>query len=202
MARVQLRCTGSVRLGAGIRRLHRNHKFAESLAKTVALSLHHSCRSELTRQGISLGFISLRFRRSRTLSFPSCVHTRSQSFDLRNPSWIQVVSTSHHVKDRPKAEKVDPLFRFQRMLLKERNDDLVQVFQPAYSKGHPLRVVCSYHAAPKEFLECMKKLDISLMLYDGKFWKHLILRGHSLVRINADEETTFAVHESNNPVCF
>ena len=29
------------------------HKFAESLAKTVALSLHHSCRSELTRQGIS-----------------------------------------------------------------------------------------------------------------------------------------------------
>src|SRR5580704_16931488 len=55
MTRVQLRCTGSFRLDAGIRRLHRNHKFAESLAKTVALSLHHSCRSELTRQGISLG---------------------------------------------------------------------------------------------------------------------------------------------------
>ena len=54
MARVQLRCTGSFRLGAGIRRLHRNHKFAEPLAKTVALSLRHSCRSELTRQGISL----------------------------------------------------------------------------------------------------------------------------------------------------
>ena len=56
MTRVQLRCTGSFRLDAGIRRLHRNHKFAEPLAKTVALSFHHSCRSELTRQGISLGF--------------------------------------------------------------------------------------------------------------------------------------------------
>src|SRR6476646_10050435 len=55
MTRVQLRCTGSFRLDAGIRRLHRNHKFAEPFAKTVALSLHHSCRSELTRQGISLG---------------------------------------------------------------------------------------------------------------------------------------------------
>src|SRR5260221_631802 len=54
MTRVQLRCTGSFRLDAGIRRLHRNHKFAEPLAKTVALSFHHSCRSELTRQGISL----------------------------------------------------------------------------------------------------------------------------------------------------
>jgi hypothetical protein len=58
MTRVQLRCTGSFRLDAGIRRLHRNHKFAESLAKTVALSFHHSCRSELTRQGISLGFVA------------------------------------------------------------------------------------------------------------------------------------------------
>jgi hypothetical protein len=56
MTRVQLRCTGSFRLDAGIRRLHRNHKFAEPLAKTVALSFHHSCRSELTRQGISLVF--------------------------------------------------------------------------------------------------------------------------------------------------
>ena len=54
MTRVQLRCTGSFRLDAGTRRLHRNHKFAEPLAKTVARSFHHSCRSELTRQGISL----------------------------------------------------------------------------------------------------------------------------------------------------
>jgi hypothetical protein len=54
MTRVQLRCTGSFRLDAGIRRLHRNHKFAEPLAKTVVRSVRHSCRSELTRQGISL----------------------------------------------------------------------------------------------------------------------------------------------------
>ena len=58
MTRVQLRCTGSFRLDAGIRRLHRNHKFAEPLAKTVALSFHHSCRSELTRQGISLDAVT------------------------------------------------------------------------------------------------------------------------------------------------
>ena len=55
MTRVQLRCTGSFRLDAGIRRLHRNHKFAEPFAKTVVRSVRHSCRSELTRQGISLG---------------------------------------------------------------------------------------------------------------------------------------------------
>src|SRR5207245_10335931 len=58
MTRVQLRCTGSFRLDAGIRRLHRNHKFAEPLAKTVALSFHHSCRPELTRRGISLDAVT------------------------------------------------------------------------------------------------------------------------------------------------
>src|SRR6266568_6622257 len=47
-------CTGSFRLVAGNRHLHRHYKFAVSLIKTVALSLRHSCRSELTRQGISL----------------------------------------------------------------------------------------------------------------------------------------------------
>src|SRR6266404_5330224 len=147
-------------------------------------------------------FISLRFRRSRTLSFPACIHARSQSSDLRNPLCVQVVSAGHLVEDRTEREKVDPPFGLQRMLLKERNDDFVQVLQPAYPKCHPLRVISSHHAAPKKFLESMKKLDVSLMLYDGKFGKHLILRGHFRVRINADKETSFAVYESNNPVCF
>src|SRR6185369_5441656 len=44
----------SFRLVAGNRHLHRHYKFAVSVGKTVALSLRHSCRSELTRQGISL----------------------------------------------------------------------------------------------------------------------------------------------------
>ena len=88
------------------------------------------------------------------------------------------------------------------MLLKKRNDDIVQVLQPSYPKGHPLRVVSSHHSAPKEFLERVKKLDISLMLHNGEFREYLKLRGHFRVGIDADEETTFAVHESNYPVRF
>ena len=36
------------------RHLHRNYNFTELMVETVPRSLHHSCRSELTRQGISL----------------------------------------------------------------------------------------------------------------------------------------------------
>src|SRR5690606_2770098 len=45
---------GSFRPVAGNRRLHRYHNFTELMAETAPRSLHHSCRSELTRQGISL----------------------------------------------------------------------------------------------------------------------------------------------------
>ena len=52
--KLQLRFTGSFRLAAGMSHLHDNYNFTESLVETVIQSLRHSCRSELTRQGISL----------------------------------------------------------------------------------------------------------------------------------------------------
>ena len=63
-ARVKL--TGSFRLSAGNRHLHRYCIFTELLPETVPQSLRHSCTSELTRQGISLFYSS-----RRTLSSPS-----------------------------------------------------------------------------------------------------------------------------------
>src|SRR5437763_1497087 len=44
----------SFRLAAGKSHLHDYYSFTESLVETVVQSLRHSCRSELTRQGISL----------------------------------------------------------------------------------------------------------------------------------------------------
>ncbi len=52
--RLQLRFTGSFRPAAGNRYLRRYCNFTESLLETVPNSLCLSCRSELTRQGISL----------------------------------------------------------------------------------------------------------------------------------------------------
>src|ERR1051325_11049267 len=47
---------GSFRLSAGRLHHHKHFNFAESLEETVWPSLRHSCRSELTRQGISLPY--------------------------------------------------------------------------------------------------------------------------------------------------
>src|SRR5712692_6550458 len=50
--------TGSFRPTTGTRHLHRDYSFTGSLEETAPKSLLHSCRSELTRQGISLGSYS------------------------------------------------------------------------------------------------------------------------------------------------
>src|SRR5581483_5117105 len=52
--------TGSFRLAAGTRHLHRDSNFTEPLVETASKSLRHSCRSELTRQGISLCAVTTR----------------------------------------------------------------------------------------------------------------------------------------------
>ena len=52
--KLQKRFMGSFRLSAGRLHHHKHFNFAESLEETVWRSLRHSCRSELTRQGISL----------------------------------------------------------------------------------------------------------------------------------------------------
>ena len=45
---------GSFRLVAGSLHFHRQCNFAELVLETVKQSLRHSCRTEFTRQGISL----------------------------------------------------------------------------------------------------------------------------------------------------
>ena len=64
-ARVKL--TGSFRLSAGRGHLHRYCIFTELLPETVPQSLHLSCTSELTRQGISLFYSSRRTLSSSSL---------------------------------------------------------------------------------------------------------------------------------------
>src|SRR6266705_2276506 len=88
------------------------------------------------------------------------------------------------------------------MLFKEGNDSLIQVIQASHPLRHSLPVIRSNHAAPKEFLECMEQLNVSLVLYNCEFRKNLKSGGHLRVWIDSNEETTFAVHESDHPLCF
>src|SRR4029079_12959250 len=102
-------CTGSFRLVAGNRHLHRHYKFAVPVGKTVALSLRHSCRSELTRQGISLSFLSLCFQRSWTLSSDILSHTCSDLFNFRDAHDRQMLLFVHQLQDPPEFHEVNSL---------------------------------------------------------------------------------------------
>ena len=79
---------------------------------------------------------------------------------------------------------------------------MVQVIQTSHPIGHPFRVICSNHAAPKELLERVQQLNVSLVLYNGEFRKHLENGSHLRMPVDADEETTFTVNETNHPLRF
>ena len=106
----------------------------------------------------------------------------------------------HQLQDLPEFLEVDSLLRFQQMLFEEGNDPLIQVFQASYPISHPLAVITANYATPEELLEGVEQLDVSLMLDHCEFREYLKPGGHFRVRIDADEETTFAVHESDYPL--
>src|SRR5215469_17752119 len=87
------------------------------------------------------------------------------------------------------------------MPFKEGNNSFIQVIQASHPVGHSLRMIRTNHAAPKELLERMEQLDLPLMLYNCEFRKNLESGSHLRMAVNADEETTFAVHKPNHPLC-
>ena len=88
------------------------------------------------------------------------------------------------------------------MLLEEGNDSFIQVIQAPHPVRQSLCMIRTNHAAPKKFLERMQQLDLPLMLYNCELRKNLESGSHFWVPIDADEETTFAVHESDDPLRF
>src|SRR5437667_10842067 len=102
---------GSFRLAAGRGYLHPQYNFAESLVETARMLLCHSCRSELTRQGISLVWPSRDFRERRTLSWLAAIHLRSDLANPRDAFARQMLALLHHQKNVSKLEKINVLLR-------------------------------------------------------------------------------------------
>src|SRR5215468_1614857 len=77
---------GSFRLTAGTPHLHGEFNFTESMLETAGKSLRHSCRSELTRQGISLDWSHLFPGKSDFILKRLCSSDlRSREFRSRHP---------------------------------------------------------------------------------------------------------------------
>src|SRR5204863_2880622 len=86
---------GSFRPIVGSLHLHRQYNFTEPLVETALKSLRHSCRSELTRQGISLEPCSstqLCSKRRHVLVCVPSLHVAMQTGPSHDPvSWISGV---------------------------------------------------------------------------------------------------------------
>ena len=61
-----------------------------------------------------------------------------------------MIARFHQLKDMSKLLEVMPLLCFQRVLEKERDDDLEQLLPTSHSIGHSFAVVGSHHATSEE----------------------------------------------------
>jgi hypothetical protein len=81
-------------------------------------------------------------------------------------------------------------------------DDVTREILPtADSKRPTITVVRSHDTTAEEFTDCSKELHIALVLHDGEFREYLITTSHVGVRIDADVEAAFTVHEACYPFC-
>src|SRR6266542_208785 len=111
---------GSFRLSAGRLHHHKHFNFAESQEETVWPSLRQSCRSELTRQGISLPEDRYRYGRclpglqssARTPSFNLPAPGRRPTLYVASSSWQSAVfllnSRSHPFTAAPLGSGCTP----------------------------------------------------------------------------------------------
>ena len=113
-----------------------------------------------------------------------------------------MLSLIHQTKNLSKPPEVDSLLRFQRMPFEEGNNPFVEVIQRPDSVRHAIAVILSNDSTTEEPLQRVEQLDVTPMLYDREFRKHLAASGHLRVRVDADVETTFSVNESHHPLGF
>src|SRR6266700_3973344 len=96
-------CTGSFRPTTGTRHLHRDYSFTGSLVETAPKSLRHSCRSELTRQGISLWSYSDTSERNSTSfdAVPCMSPCRGDHLFIRPADVRRMASEDSHIDCGP-----------------------------------------------------------------------------------------------------
>src|SRR5699024_12333609 len=94
--------TGSFRPVAGNVHLHTSYNFTGSLAETVPKSLHLSCGSELTRQGISLPSDRYSYaRRVLVLRISASGRTLTPHLNLPTPGKCQRLYVTLLASHRP-----------------------------------------------------------------------------------------------------
>ena len=108
----------------------------------------------------------------------------------------------YQLQDLPELHELNSLFRFQRMLFEKGNDSVIQVIQTSHPVRHSLCMIRTNHAAPEKLLECVEQLDVPLMLCNCELREDLESGSHLRVPVDSDEETSFAVNESDHPLRF
>ena len=112
-----------------------------------------------------------------------------------------MIARFHHSKHFAELLEVLLLLGFQRVHDEEWDDVIREVLPAADSIRPSVAMVRSHDTTVEVFTNCSKELHIAFVLHDGELREYLITASHVGVRIDADVEAAFTVHEACYPSC-
>ena len=105
----------------------------------------------------------------------------------------------HHLEDAAKLQEVAAFLGLERMRDEEWDDRPNQVTALTHAISGSVAMVSPDDSAAEKHAQRVKQLDVALVLHDGEFGKHLVVRPHARMCCNPDMKTTFTVHETCDP---
>jgi hypothetical protein len=127
------------------------------------------------------------------------VHRTCQLNDLDQTIFGEVLPFFHPSHYSREFLEVDVLLRLQGMAFEELHH-LEQAFQLPDPQFISILMIIPYDSAPEKTLQGMEHLGVLSVLDDPVFRKDLISNRHIRMFIDTDEEATFSIGKSNNPV--
>ena len=109
-------------------------------------------------------------------------------------------ASTHEADHLGKAIETRPLHRPQRIRLEERDHSFGQFLDPPDAELHAITVIDSDLAATEERSKLLEEGNIPLMLHHAELWKDLPADLHRGLPIDADEETTLSIDETDDPL--
>ena len=162
------------------------------------------CSAHLCMSPCSSDHIILRPSGRRSGVWPlrilsTSIHSTSQLSDPSQSIRRKVFASLHETDHLGEAIKARSLYRPQRFRFEERHHSFGQFLESPDAELLSITMIRGDLTAPEKLSKLLEEGDIPLMLHHAELWKDLPANLHRGLPIDADEEASLSVNETDDP---
>lgn len=132
--------------------------------------------------------------------FVSPIHLIGDMKNILDTFLWEMFSLFHQKYDFSQGEKIKFFLCLKWVFRKEWNDNITEMFEFSDSKLWSCIMIFTDNTAAKKWFELIKKLYITFVLNNTKFWEDLKSCCHFVVFVDADIKSSFSIYETDHPM--